>query len=170
MADESRPLPPLVAVVGPSGAGKTTLLVALMGELIGRGYRVAAIKHSHHPGLLPHAPGKDSHRLWEAGAEAVALVGPGLLVVWGREEWPLSQVLPLLAHRADVVLVEGYRAQPIPRIEVWRRGMELLPPGPGEVLAVVGDPPPGWQGPTFPPGETSSLADLLERRLGLSRP
>jgi len=171
MAPRGRRPPPLVAVVGPSGAGKTTLLVALIGELAHRGYRVAAVKHSHHHDLLPDVSGKDSHRLWEAGAEATALVGPGLLVLRGREEWPLAHVLSLLEGRADIVLVEGYRGQPLPRIEVWRRGLEPPPwPPPGEVLAVVGDPPPGWQGPTFPPGQAAPVADLLERRLGLARP
>ncbi|MDT7943399.1 MAG: molybdopterin-guanine dinucleotide biosynthesis protein B [Dehalococcoidia bacterium] len=171
MAEEGRL--PVLAVVGPSGAGKTTVLAALIGELARRGYRVAAIKHSHHPGLMPDTPGKDSHRLWEAGAQAVALVGPDLLALrWrGGHGRDLPQLLTLLRGMADIILVEGYSAQPIPRIEVWRQGLGPPPrPAAGRILAMVGHAPSDWEGPTFQPWQTAQLADLVERELGLRRP
>ncbi len=170
MAKESRL--PILSVVGPSGSGKTTILTALIGELTRRGYRVAAIKHSHHPGLMPDIPGKDSYRLWEAGAQAVALVGPDLLALRRRGEggWALSQLLPLLRGMADIVVVEGYAAQSLPRIQVWRQGLGPPPrPAAGRALAVVGDAPPDWEGPTLQPWQIAQLADLVERELGLCR-
>ena len=64
----------VVGFVGPSGVGKTTLLERLVEALSRRGLAVAAVKHASH-GFLADRPGKDSYRLYEAGAEAVAVAG-----------------------------------------------------------------------------------------------
>ena len=160
--------PPVVSIVGPSGVGKTAFLQALTRELRRRGHRVAYVKHSHHTGLLPDQPGSDTHRLALAGAEATALVGPGLLALRDATgaEVPLPQVVALLAGRADLVLTEGDRSLPTPKLLLHRAGLAPLPEEPArETLAVVGDAPPGWSGPVFAPNDVAAVADLLEGRL-----
>ncbi|BAS27002.1 molybdopterin-guanine dinucleotide biosynthesis protein B [Limnochorda pilosa] len=113
---------PVVCLVGPSGSGKTTLLVRLVEDLVGRGLRVATVKHASH-GFQMDRPGKDSHRHFHAGAEAVLISSPEGYALVGRhreEEPPLEALLPLLPP-VDLVLVEGFKGSAFPSIEVHRR-------------------------------------------------
>jgi molybdopterin-guanine dinucleotide biosynthesis adapter protein len=113
----------IVSIIGRKDAGKTTLMVALASELIRRGHRVMTIKHRHHPAELDRS-GSDSWRhLHEGGAERVLLAGPGLRVLFDRapdEYDPVGLARRYLAD-ADIVMVEGFKRAPIPKIEVHRR-------------------------------------------------
>lgn len=124
--------PFVVGIAGWKNSGKTTLVVKLVRELVARGYSVSTVKHSHHDVEID-AAGSDSARHRQAGAHEVALVSPRrwALVHEIREpdEPSLEEVIDRLAH-ADVVLVEGYKHEPIFKIEVRRTGQ-----GPGEPLA-----------------------------------
>ncbi|MBS1111121.1 MAG: molybdopterin-guanine dinucleotide biosynthesis protein [Anaeromyxobacteraceae bacterium] len=160
---------PLVAFSGPSGAGKTTILVALVKDLRARGLRVAAIKHSGHPHGFD-VPGKDSDLLLRAGAASVAVQGPTQLAVFGAPRPGGARAVARLLPPVDLVLVEGWKGERLPRVEVHRRAVsrEFACARSRGFIAVVSDEPPPRALPTFAPGEVGALADFLCRRLRLA--
>lgn len=139
----------VVAVVGRKNAGKTTLVVALAQEFARRKLRVATIKHGHHAAVLD-AEGKDTWRHYHEGhAERVLLEGPGQRVLFERsasDEDPLVLARRFMAD-SDIILVEGYGASRLPRIEVHRPAVNpelLYAPGRtdhGRWIAIVTDDP-----------------------------
>lgn len=156
---------PVIAVVGKSGSGKTTLLTRLIPELKRRGFRVGAIKHSHHPFELDRR-GKDSWRLFQAGAEGVAFTSSSQVAVVRevKAELTLDELIVLYFGDVDLVLVEGYKEAPLPKIEVIRSGEALFSPK-GQLLAIVGEGgTPGLDVPRFSPEDVESLADLIVQR------
>jgi molybdopterin-guanine dinucleotide biosynthesis protein MobB len=180
MRGEREEQPLVVAVVGRSGAGKTTLLEELIPTLEERGLRVGAVKHASH-GFLADRPGKDSHRLYEAGARAVALVSSEQVATFARVAEPDAAVpgTPSLAAVAeglpgdlDLVLAEGFSWEPVPRVVVVPAGelplREHLACGP--VLERVAAPP-AREGvrPVFPRARVLVLA-LRLARLARCRP
>ena len=168
-AARRRPVP-VVAFSGPSGAGKTTVLVALVRELGRRGLRVAAIKHSGHPHGFD-VPGKDSDLLLRAGARSVAVQGPTQLAIFGAPRAGGALALARLLPPADLVVVEGWKAEWLPRVEVHRREVSrefACARGRGFIAAVSDEPAPRAL-PTFAPGEVGALADFLCERFRLPR-
>ena len=135
----------LLGVVGWSGSGKTTLLEYLVAGLAARGVRVNVVKHSHHDVLL-EPPHKDSARLRQAGAAEVMLASPHRIAIVRElreaDEPPLAALLPRLSA-ADLTLVEGYKWEPIPKLEVHRPALGQPPvyPDDGHVIAVAADVP-----------------------------
>ena len=133
----------VLAVVGHSGAGKTSLLERLLPTLAARGVRAGAVKHASH-GFLADRPGKDSHRLYESGAHAVALVSCEQVATFTRlddataGDPSLAVALRTLPAELDLVLVEGFSWEPIPRIVVVGPGGAPAPEhvARGEVLVV----------------------------------
>lgn len=120
----------VIGLAGWSGAGKTTLLIKLLPELARRGLAVSTIKHAHHAFDIDQ-PGKDSFEHRRAGAQEVLIASRRrwALVHELREEAepPLTDLLAHLA-RVDLVVVEGFKAQAHPKIEVHRaaNGKPLL--------------------------------------------
>ena len=112
----------VLGVVGWSGSGKTVLLEYLVAQLAGEGLRVNVIKHSHHDIML-EPPHKDSARLRMAGASEVMIASPFRVAVMrelrGASEPSLAEQLARLAP-ADLTLVEGYKWEQLPKIEVHR--------------------------------------------------
>jgi molybdopterin-guanine dinucleotide biosynthesis protein MobB len=108
----------MLAVTGPSGSGKTTLIEKLIGRLAGLGLRVGAVKRSHHRVDIDRE-GKDSHRFREAGANPVALTGGGLFFFTDKTEEVFDPGLigRHFAGRADMVIMEGFKSEPIPRLQ-----------------------------------------------------
>jgi FdhD protein len=130
---------PALSLIGWSGAGKTTLLVKLVPELASRGLRVAVVKHTSDTHPL-HRTGSDTARFQEAGAVLTGFATPsGVQLTTG--DAPAAALPSLLARYAqavDLVLVEGWKDGPLPKLEVWREG--LGPPlalSHPEVLAVL---------------------------------
>ncbi len=132
-----------LSVVGWSGAGKTTLLERLVPELSARGLRVGVVKHSSDAHPL-HRAGSDTARFEDSGAVLVAFATPAGVQL-SLKEAPDKALLPLLERFADcveVVLVEGWKEGPLPKLEVWREGLgPLLAATRPDVLAVVTDEP-----------------------------
>ncbi|QLG88854.1 molybdopterin-guanine dinucleotide biosynthesis protein B [Chitinibacter bivalviorum] len=112
----------VLAIAGYSGSGKTTLIEALLPELAQLGWRVNVIKHSHHD-IEFEPPHKDTARFRAAGAGEVMLVSPYRVAIFqelaGREMPRLSEQIARFAP-ADLCLVEGFKREPIAKIEVWR--------------------------------------------------
>jgi molybdopterin-guanine dinucleotide biosynthesis adapter protein len=112
----------IISIVGRKSAGKTTLAVALASELGRRGRRVMTIKHAHHP-VEVDQPGSDSWRHFHEGrAERVLLVAPDQRILFERAGGEADPVALAREHLggADVVLAEGFKRAPLPRIEVFR--------------------------------------------------
>ena len=136
---------PVLAVVGWSGSGKTTLLEFLVGALAQRGLRVNIVKHSHHDIVL-EPPQKDSARLRMAGAAEVIIASPYRYAIMrelrGAEEPSLREQLTRLGP-ADLTLVEGYKWEALPKLEVYRPGLGKPPLHADDplVVAVASDAP-----------------------------
>lgn len=138
---------PLLGIIGWSGAGKTTLLEQLIPILRRRGLTVSAIKHTHHQVDLDR-PGKDSYRLRQAGAQEIILAGRERFALLHENTEASEEPPPLydLAARfaaVDVILVEGFRHENFPKLEVHRPilGKPLFAPQDASILAVITDEP-----------------------------
>ncbi len=133
--------PPALSFVGWSGAGKTTLLTRLVPELRARGLRVGVVKHSSDAHPL-HKAGSDTAKYARVGPAFVAYATPAGVQLTVPEA-PSDALPRLLAHfvgSVDVVLVEGWKDGPLPKVEVWREDHgPLLAPSHPETLAVVTD-------------------------------
>lgn len=112
--------PPMVAVTGWSGCGKTTFLRGLIPALRRRGLRVAVVKHDAH-GFEMDREGKDTWLLSRAGAQGVAILGPDQWAVLGRGERQLEALRQCLPP-ADLILGEGFKYSPLPKLEICRAG------------------------------------------------
>ncbi len=135
--------PLVLGVVGWSGSGKTTLLEYLVAHLAAAGLRINVVKHSHHDVTL-EPPHKDSARLRMAGAAEVMLASPFRTAIMrelrGEAEPSLAAQLARLAP-ADLTLVEGYKWEPLPKLEVYRPalGQPALYPNDPQIVAVAAD-------------------------------
>lgn len=128
---------------GYSGAGKTTLIERLIPDFTGRGLRVSLIKHAHHRFDVDQ-PGKDSWRHREAGATEVLLTSSRRWALMhelrGASEPTLDEQLDRLSP-CDLVLVEGFKHAPIPKLEVFRPSLGHPPLHPRDpcIVAVASD-------------------------------
>ena len=159
--------PKIVSFVGKSKCGKTTLIEKLIPELNQRGYRVGTIKHHSHTGIEVDKPGKDTWRMAEAGAHAVAMVSPGKMFLLRdtRGEMPLEKVKDLLGE-VDIILAEGFLSSAQEKIEIVRRenGEESLC-SVDDLSALITDVPFQTEGVAiFHLDDIKGLADFLERR------
>ncbi len=117
-----KPRHPIIGISGWSGSGKTTLLEKIVPRLIAEGLKVNVVKSSHHDVEL-EPPHKDSARLRQAGACEVLLTSPYRFVIAHElreeKEPTLSELLDRM-QEVDITLIEGFRDEPIPRLEVFR--------------------------------------------------
>ncbi|SEJ23615.1 molybdopterin guanine dinucleotide biosynthesis accessory protein MobB [Pseudooceanicola nitratireducens] len=163
----------IFGIAGYKNSGKTGLTERLVAEFTARGLRVSTVKHTHHRVDLDK-PGKDSHRHREAGAQEVLIVSENrwALLHELREdpEPPLEALLPKLSP-VDLVLVEGYKSGPHPRIEAHRAetGKPFLADQDPTILAIASDTPSacpeGWV--VFHLDDTGAIADFISATLGL---
>jgi molybdopterin-guanine dinucleotide biosynthesis adapter protein len=154
-----------IGLAGWSGAGKTTLIVRLIPELSRRGLTVSTLKHAHH-GFDVDRPGKDSYEHRAAGAHEVLVASANRLALMrelrGAPEPSLADLLRLL-EPVDLVLIEGFKRDPVPKIEVHREanGKPLLPAD-QNIVALVSDcaaPPEGL--PHASIDDIAAAADLV---------
>jgi molybdopterin-guanine dinucleotide biosynthesis adapter protein len=161
----------IIGLAGWSGSGKTTLLTKVIPSIVARGLRVSTVKHAHHNFDIDQ-PGKDSHTHRVAGATEV-LVGSErrwALVheLRGAAEPRLSTLLQKLS-RVDLVLIEGYKRESHPKLEVYRAslGQPLLHPNDPSIVAIASDATmPGIQIPLVDLDEIEGIAEILIRHAG----
>jgi len=152
-------------ITGASGSGKTMLITLLLPVLRARGLIVSTVKHAHH-GFDLDRPGKDSWLHRAAGASEVMLVSGGrwaLLRETAEEECGLETILARMAP-ADLVLVEGFRASAIPKLEVHRAATGKPPYWPDDtsIVAVATDQPGRVTGRrSLALSDPSAIADFI---------
>jgi molybdopterin-guanine dinucleotide biosynthesis protein B len=133
----------IIGIAGYSGSGKTTLIEKVIPVLVREGLRVSLIKHAHHEFDVDH-PGKDSYRHRHAGAAEVLVTSSRRRVMMhellGAAEPSFEAQIARLSP-CDLVIVEGFKHAPIPKLEVWRRvtGEPLLHPNDPHIVAVASD-------------------------------
>ncbi len=158
---------PIISILGRSNTGKTTLIERLIPEFCRRGYRVATIKHAP-SGFEIDREGKDSWRHKKAGAYKTILISPNelaLMEVFERE-YSVEELVELYMKDADIVLMEGHKNNPYPKIEMLRKDVDPVPRDGKEHLwiAVIGDKGSDAGVPHFQMDEIQKLTDLLEER------
>lgn len=158
-------------VTGWKNAGKTGLMERLVAEIAGRGLSVSTVKHAHHDTEIDR-PGRDSHRHREAGAREVLLASPRRWALMHelREdaEPPLEALLDRLSP-VDLVLIEGYKRAPHPKVEVWRAalGRPPLAERNATIRAIASDAAvQGAPVPLLALDDTRAIADFVLREVG----
>jgi molybdopterin-guanine dinucleotide biosynthesis protein MobB len=171
--------PPILGFVGSSGSGKTTLLEQVIAHLADAGMRVAVVKHAK-PGFdLDTNPHKDSYRLRSAGADQLLIASRDRWALMGQQADPLEEpsLAGMLRHldasALNAILVEGFKHENYPKIEVFRpshgRPPQCWPEDPS-VIAVASDvrietTPATW----LDLNDSLSVARFVALRLGLPR-
>ena len=156
-------------IAGWSGAGKTTLVERLLPSLAARGLRVSVVKHAHHRFDIDQ-PGKDSYRFREAGSHEVLISSPARWALMREhrdgDEPTLTQLLSRLSD-CDLVLVEGFKREPMPKLEVHRPSLGKLPLWPDDpcIVAIASDVPlerpPSKDLPQFRLDDVESVATFI---------
>lgn len=159
----------IIGLAGWSGSGKTTLVTKLVPCLIGRGLRVSTLKHAHH-GFDLDQPGKDSFMHRAAGATEVIVSSAKRFAILhelrDEVEWDLPALVAKMSP-VDLVLVEGYKRDPFPKLEIHRaaNGKPLLQPQDPHIVAVAADVPlPDAAVPVIDLNDVEAIADFLTAR------
>lgn len=164
----------IIGFAGWSGSGKTTLITKVIPQLTARGLKVSTIKHAHH-GFDLDQPGKDSFFHRAAGATEVIISSAKRFAILHelREEpeWDLPALLGKISP-VDLVLIEGFKRDPFPKLEVHRaaNGKPLLHPDDPHIIAIASDRPlPHAKIPVLDLNDTEAIVDfLLERAAPIS--
>jgi molybdopterin-guanine dinucleotide biosynthesis protein B len=161
----------IFGLAGWSGSGKTTLMTALIPELVSRGVTVSTIKHAHHAFDVDQ-PGKDSWRHREAGAQEVMVASQNRWALMhelrGAPELSLDELAARLSP-VDLLLVEGFKRHPHPKIEVYRSSLRkpLLHPDDPFIVAIASDDKlPALSLPRLSPSDPAAIASFILRHDG----
>src|SRR5918994_3801015 len=156
----------IVWLAGCSGSGKTTLITKVLPRLIARGLLVSTLKHAHH-GFDLDQPGKDSFMHRTAGATEVVISSAKRFAVLhelrDEPEWDLPDLLTKLAP-VDLVLVEGFKRDAFPKLEIHRaaNGKPLIHPDDPNIVAIASDIPlPQAKVPVVDLDDIELIADVL---------
>jgi molybdopterin-guanine dinucleotide biosynthesis protein B len=158
----------LIGLAGWSGAGKTTLLARLIPELARRGLRVSTLKHAHHRFDID-TPGKDSWTHRQAGAHQVLVSSAHrwalMTELRGAAEPTIHELLAQLAP-VDLVIVEGFKHGPHPKIEVHRaaNGKPFLYPDDAHIVGIAADVDVACALPVLRLDDIAGIADLALAR------
>ena len=160
----------IFGLAGWSGSGKTTLLTAVLPELVARGLSVSTIKHAHHEFDIDQ-PGKDSWRHRQAGAHEVMVASSRRwALMYELRDAPEPSLDQLVARLSpvDLLLVEGWKRHPHPKIEVHRPtlGKSLLYPDDPWVVAIASDEKLDAPVPLLPLGDPTAVAAFISDHLG----
>ena len=156
---------------GWSGSGKTTLIEQLIPRFVQHGLRVSLIKHAHHTFDVDH-PGKDSYRHRQAGASEILVTSSRRWVLMhelsGTQEPSFEEQVKRISP-CDLLLVEGFKHAPIPKLEVWRRetGEPLLHPSDSHIVAVASDAKIQTRLPLLDLNDVQGIAAFILKKLEL---
>jgi molybdopterin-guanine dinucleotide biosynthesis adapter protein len=156
---------------GWSGSGKTTLIEQLIPRLVKRGLKVSMIKHAHHSFDVDQ-PGKDSFRHRAAGCTEVMVVSDRRWVLMhelrGEPEPSLEEQIERVSP-CDLLLVEGHKFHPLPKLEVWRKenGKELLHPNDPHIVAIAADAPVETRLPRLDLNDYGGIEEFIVKYNGL---
>ena len=164
----------IFGIAGWSGSGKTTLMVRLLPELIALGLRVSTMKHAHHAFDVDQ-PGKDSHNHRMAGASEVLITSANRWALMHENRGdPEPSIEDLVRHMTpvDLLLIEGFKRSPHPKLEVFRRatGKPLLALEDASVVAVACDGPvPEVSVPVLDLNQPAAIARFLMTQCSINR-
>jgi molybdopterin-guanine dinucleotide biosynthesis protein B len=156
---------------GYSGSGKTTLIEKLIPLFTQRGLTVSLIKHTHHT-FDVDTPGKDTYRHRHAGCSEVLATSSRRWVLMhelrGAPQPDLQQQMRHLSP-CDLVLVEGFKHEPMPKLEVYRAsvGEPLLHPHDEHIVAIASDEPVETRLQRFDLNDAEKIADFVLKHVGL---
>jgi molybdopterin-guanine dinucleotide biosynthesis protein B/molybdopterin-guanine dinucleotide biosynthesis protein len=160
--------PAVLTFVAHSGTGKTTLVEKIINDLTRRGWTVGGLKHDAHRFEIDQ-PGKDSWRLTQAGAAITAISSDEKSAVIYQHELPptLDQVLAPFNGQVDIVITEGFKQSPLPKIEVFRKelGRQLICRGERHdptLIAFASNAELDQDVPVFPLDNSTALSDFIE--------
>ena len=159
-------------IAGWSNSGKTTLIERLLPVFAARGLCVSVVKHAHQKFDIDR-PGKDSFRFREAGSHEVLISSPARWALMREHHGVDEPGLPeLLSHLSpcDLVLVEGFKRDPMPKLEVHRPalGKTLLSPDDPHIAAIVSDVAVATGLPQFRPDDIERIADFIVAASGVA--
>ncbi|QEX15697.1 molybdopterin-guanine dinucleotide biosynthesis protein B [Hypericibacter terrae] len=163
----------VMGLAGWSGSGKTTLMMRLLPELIGRGLTVSTMKHAHHNFDIDQ-PGKDSYVHRSAGATEVVVSSINRWALMHENRGgpePSAAELMRQMTPVDLLLIEGFKRESHPKLEVYRRanGKPLLHPEDAHIVAVASDGPlPEVTLPVLALNDTRMIADFILDYCGLT--
>jgi molybdopterin-guanine dinucleotide biosynthesis protein B len=156
----------IIGLAGWSGSGKTTLITKLIPRLTARGISVSTLKHAHH-GFDLDQPGKDSFFHRAAGASEVIISSANRWAILhelrGQPEWDLAALMGKMSP-VDLVLVEGFKRDAFPKLEIHRiaNGKPLIHPQDPHIVAVASDSAvPAAIVPVIDLNDIEAIADLL---------
>ena len=162
----------IFGIAGYSGSGKTTLIERLIPLFTGDGLRVSLIKHAHHGFDIDH-PGKDSYRHRHAGCSEVLVTSKLRWALMhelrGEREPTLEEMIKRIAP-CDLLLIEGYKRDPLDKLEVYRStlGEPLLFPQDPRIIAVACDQRVTAELPQFSVDDVPAIAAFIRRHVGLA--
>ncbi len=167
---------PLLGFIGNSNSGKTTLLTALIAHLTGTGLKVGAVKHHHRSFTIDHQ-GKDSQRFTAAGARKTIITGPEqtALIEQTSKQLPLDDLAATYLQDLDLILVEGFKKNQIPKIEIQRQALDLPLLSRGDfndpnLIAIISDKAQELDVPLFDPHDISTISTFICRHFALNLP
>ena len=160
----------IFGLAGWSGSGKTTLLAALIPELVGRGVTVSTLKHAHHEFDIDQ-PGKDSWVHRQAGASEVMVASSRRFALMHElRDAPEPSLGELVSRMApvDLLLIEGFKREPHPKLEVHRPsvGKPFLYPDDPHIVAITSDAALTAPLPVLPLADAAAIADFILMRMG----
>lgn len=158
---------PIISFIGRHNSGKTTVLTGVINYLASAGYKVAVVKHAHH-GLDIDAH-KDSEMFLQAGADFVMASSPSLSIQYRRqqEEPNFQRLLQELPDDVDLIIVEGYKEEDLPKIEVLRSEIDPEPMQLPQTLAMVSDIVMSADIPVFNSNAINDIAGFILRQLDI---
>jgi molybdopterin-guanine dinucleotide biosynthesis protein B len=155
----------VIGLAGWSGSGKTTLLKRVIPRIVGRGLTVSTVKHAHHGFDVDH-PGKDSYAHRVAGATEVLVASSvrfALMHELRNEAEPGLRELLTKLSRVDMVLVEGYKRDRHPKLEIHRTvlGKPFIHPDDADIIAIAADRPVQAAVPVVLLDDVETIVDIL---------